>query len=94
MRRVSLRPVALTSIFGALVALLAGLILPGIRSQTTHQDPVATNAVQLVPQGRQIFRMDTFGHEAFWGGTLKLPQAIEGAGLGGVGAGVSPVSRR
>jgi hypothetical protein len=27
--------------------------------------------------GRQIFRFDTFGDQAFWGYTLKLHQAIE-----------------
>ena len=34
-------------------------------------------------RGRRIFRFDTFGDEAFWGGTLKLHQAIEGARFGG-----------
>jgi len=43
-----------------------------------------------VTEGRQIFRFDTFGDEAFWGDTLKLHQAIAGAAHGGVGAGVSP----
>jgi hypothetical protein len=41
-------------------------------------------------QGRHIFRFDTFGDEAFWGGALHLQQAIEGAKFGGVGPGVSP----
>ena len=41
-------------------------------------------------KGLQIFRFDTFGDEAFWGGTLNLHQAIEGMALGGVGLGVSP----
>ncbi len=41
-------------------------------------------------EGRQIFRFDTFGDEDFWGGTLRLHQAIEGSAHGGVGAGVSP----
>ncbi|HEY6175649.1 MAG TPA: hypothetical protein VIX73_14420 [Kofleriaceae bacterium] len=36
------------------------------------------------------FRYDTFGDEAFWGGTLQLHQAIAGAANGGVGNGVSP----
>jgi hypothetical protein len=48
------------------------------------------NAQQMVAQGRQIFRHDTFGDEAFWGDTLKLHQAIQGTKFGGVGAGVSP----
>ena len=48
------------------------------------------NALQLIDQGKQIFRFDTFGDEAFWGDTLKLHQAIAGSKLGGVGDGVSP----
>jgi len=41
-------------------------------------------------QGRQIFRFDTFGDQAWWGDTLHLHQAIAGAANGGVGPGVSP----
>jgi cytochrome c5 len=41
-------------------------------------------------QGRRIFRHDTFGDEAFWGGTLKLHQAIQGERFGGVGGGLTP----
>jgi hypothetical protein len=55
-----------------------------------NQDIVAQNAQNLVDAGRQTFRFDTFGDEAFWGGTLKLHQAIEGSAFGGVGPGVSP----
>ena len=40
--------------------------------------------------GRRVFRFDTFGDEAFWGGALRLHEAIEGAGNGGVGPGVTP----
>jgi hypothetical protein len=53
------------------------------------QDPVQ-NAEEKIKRGRQTFRFDTFGDQAFWGGTLKLHQAIEGARFGGVGPGVSP----
>ena len=53
-------------------------------------DPVQQNAAQLVALGRQTFRFDTFGDESFWGDTLMLHQAIEGAKLGGVCPGVSP----
>lgn len=52
-------------------------------------DPIE-NATNKVTQGQQIFRFDTFGDQAFWGDTLRLHQAIEGAALGGVGPGVSP----
>src|SRR5581483_1065809 len=50
--------------------------------QTTN-----ANAQQLVADGRQIFRFDTFGDEDYWGGTLQLHKAIEGAKFGGVGPG-------
>jgi hypothetical protein len=35
-----------------------------------------TNSQQMIQQGRQIFRFDTFGDQAFWGGQLKLHQTI------------------
>src|SRR5579884_2155905 len=34
------------------------------------------NAQQLVDQGRKIFRFDTYGDEAFWGGQLRLHEAV------------------
>lgn len=51
---------------------------------------ITQNAQQMLEEGRRIFRYDTFGSEAWWGDTLKLHRAIEGAKLGGVGPGVSP----
>src|SRR5437762_131888 len=51
------------------------------------KDPIVINAAQLITQGRQIFRFDTYGDEAFWGDTLQLHQAIEGSHFGGVGDG-------
>jgi hypothetical protein len=51
---------------------------------------IATNANKFLSEGRNIFRFDTFGDEAFWGGTLQLHQAIKGTTLGGVGPGISP----
>ena len=71
------------------LAFLMLLVRQG-HSQSANQDPAAANAIQLVAQGRQVFRFDTFGDEGFWGNTLKLHLAIEGANLGGVGPGVSP----
>src|SRR5262245_63857881 len=44
----------------------------------------------MIDDGRRIFRHDTFGDEDFWGGSLRLHQAIAGAKLGGVGPGLSP----
>jgi hypothetical protein len=51
---------------------------------------IQENAEQMLAQGRQIFRFDTFGDELFWTDTLKLHKAIEGSKFGGVGSGVSP----
>jgi cytochrome c peroxidase len=44
----------------------------------------------MIEEGRRTFRFDTFGDEDFWGGSLKLHQAIAGATYGGVGPGLSP----
>jgi hypothetical protein len=51
---------------------------------------IARHADDMVTQGRQIFRFDTFGDEDFWGGTLGLHKAIAGERLGGIGPGVTP----
>src|SRR5262249_16770060 len=51
---------------------------------------IVTHATETIRAGRHIFRFETFGDEAFWGGTLELHRAIAGSKLGGVGAGVSP----
>jgi hypothetical protein len=56
------------------------------------QDAIAQNEQRLIEEGRQTFRFDTFGDEAFWGNTLKLHRAIEGSSFGGTGAGVSPAT--
>jgi hypothetical protein len=47
-------------------------------------------AKKLLADGKRIFRFDTFGSEEFWGGKLKLHQAIQGQKLGGAGPGLSP----
>jgi len=52
----------------------------------------AAQSPDLVAEGKQIFRYDTFGDQDFWGGQLKLHQAIEGEQFGGVGDGVSPAT--
>ena len=43
-------------------------------------------------EGRETFRFDTFGSEDFWGGRLKLHQAIAGEANGGVGPGHQPAA--
>src|SRR5512138_2348532 len=51
---------------------------------------IRDNAARLVREGREIFRFDTFGSEAFWGGALRLHETIAGAANGGTGPGLSP----
>ena len=48
------------------------------------------HASGMLKEGRQVFRFDTFGSEDFWGGQLRLHEALAGEKLGGVGKGVSP----
>jgi hypothetical protein len=94
MRR-AFRSVAL---LGSAVALLlvGGVIFNGTVSAFSLAKPKSVDAANaraassLVAQGKQIFRYDTFGDQAFWSGTLQLDKAIEGAKNGGVGGGVSP----
>ncbi|HEY9529783.1 MAG TPA: hypothetical protein VIQ55_00235 [Burkholderiales bacterium] len=51
---------------------------------------IDNHAQRLLEEGRQIFRFDTYGSEAFFGDALQLHRAIAGAQNGGVGPGVSP----
>src|SRR5690242_552919 len=37
---------------------------------------IVSHATRTIRTGRHIFRFDTFGDEAFWGGDLKLHRAI------------------
>src|SRR3989442_14817820 len=48
------------------------------------------HAQRMIDQGRQIFRTDTFGSEAFWGDALQLHKAIAGEKNGGGGGGGGP----
>jgi hypothetical protein len=51
---------------------------------------ISQHAQQMMEEGRNTFRYDTFGDEEFWGGALRLHEAIEGSAHGGVGDGLSP----
>lgn len=62
------------------------VVLFGIASMQAAASP----SLGLIAEGQQIFRFDTFGDEEFWGGQLRLHEAIEGEQFGGVGPGVSP----
>ena len=57
---------------------------------TPYDARIRANTQQMLDEGRQTFRFDTFGDEAYWSDRLGLDRAIAGAKNGGVGAGVSP----
>jgi hypothetical protein len=87
------------------LAALIGMILmliDGITAQDRHafeaqshklkgfDREINTSVERMMEEGRDIFRNDTFGDEAFWSDMLQLHRAISGAALGGIGPGVSP----
>ncbi len=75
--------------FSVVAGLLIGMVgVPFVVAKSN--DSVLDNATKMIEQGRETFRYDTFGSEAFWGDTLQLHKAIAGEKLGGVGGGVSP----
>ena len=50
-------------------------------AQTNVSNPhvsrlLVTNTLGMMREGRQIFRYDTFGDEAFWGGRLRLQETL------------------
>jgi cytochrome c2 len=86
-------------LFIGLAVGLYGLIGAGGASAQTEKEGtsplgfdamIPNDAERVMKEGQETFRFDTFGDEAYWGDTLRLHQAIEGAKLGGVGPGVSP----
>jgi hypothetical protein len=51
---------------------------PPKRARASVYDPlIVENARAMLAEGRDTFRGDTFGDEAFWGDTLNLHRAIE-----------------
>ena len=60
---------------------------PPRKVQMSQYDPlIIEHARAMISEGRETFRNDTFGSEAFWGDTLNLHAAIDGS----KGPGVSP----
>lgn len=59
-------------------------------SKILFDEEIARSACDLLNDGREIFRYDTFGSEAFWGDQLHLHDAIQGSKTNGGGAGLSP----
>jgi len=55
-----------------------------------RDDAASMTAKQMLEEGRQTFRFETFGDEIYWTDALQLNKAIAGEKNGGVGAGLSP----
>jgi cytochrome c553 len=95
-KRLVERAIALAAVAGLL--LVGAIVVNGVASSVSTASVASGSAVgknkpfnqELFERGRQIFRFDTFGDQAFWGGQLRLHQAVAGAKNGGVGDGVSP----
>jgi hypothetical protein len=63
---------------------------PNSSQVTPFDQETSVDSAHMVSQGRNVFRFETFGDQAFWGDALRLHEALEGSKLGGVGPGVSP----
>src|SRR5215813_8651792 len=67
---------------GMVVTLLCVAAFPrqskGGQGQSRH-DSTLQDAETMIAEGRKTFRFDTFGDEAFWGGQLRLNEAIASA---------------
>ena len=63
---------------------------PTSKNNKESDDPIATNAKQMLEEGKHTFRFETFGDESYWTDALQLNKAILGEKNGGVGAGLSP----
>src|SRR5215470_14884408 len=69
----------------SVLGITLGLLALGTITATSGRSPSSTsqflgsaevNSAQMIQQGRQTFRFDTFGDEAFWGDQLHLHQAV------------------
>jgi hypothetical protein len=95
-----MKPARWALLLSALVAGCAGKpLIPaaGVNTPTSGQmksnpdeGDTDKNASQMLKEGRDTFRYDTFGSEQFWGSQLGLHKAIAGEAHGGMGPGLTP----
>ena len=78
------------SLAAAIVLAQRGFLDQPADPQNPFDSTIRDNTRQMIDEGRQTFRFDTFGSEAFWGDLLQLHQGLQGQAAGGVGPGVSP----
>jgi hypothetical protein len=93
------RPSTRSLLLSGLAAALSTLVFIACeRASATGQGNSHSNteaeerAFALAEKGKQVFRFDSLGSEAFWGDALRIHETIAGAALGGVGPGVSPAT--
>src|SRR5687767_2942846 len=67
---------------------------PAPRTQAAPREEwdgkIGKNADNMLEEGKKIFRHETFGSEALWGGQLQLHKALLRQEKGGIGAGIAP----
>lgn len=82
--------------------IIAGLVMTALlfgrctKTETIIETVTVTDTLNLDPilvaEGKQTFRYDSFGDEAFWSDVLHIDKAILGQANGGYGPGVSPAT--
>jgi len=95
----AIRPSARLVLLSGLAAALSALVLIACERASAASEGNSHNnteagerAFVLAEKGKQVFRFDSLGSEAFWGDALRIHETIAGAALGGVGPGVSPAT--
>ncbi|HYO15844.1 MAG TPA: hypothetical protein VE685_21805 [Thermoanaerobaculia bacterium] len=67
-----------TAAAGTLLLLTLSPSAPaGERAAAPAPDPIISHAQQMLDEGRQTFRYDTFGDQVFWSRTLKIHEALK-----------------
>ena len=66
---------------GAIVIKLLPVAAQTTPEYVAYDEAISHNAQQMLAEGKQTFRFDTFGSEAFWGDTLKLHSAVAELGV-------------
>ncbi|MGQ0560636.1 MAG: hypothetical protein ACT443_02030 [Gemmatimonadota bacterium] len=63
---------------------------PAVRQyESDFGDEINAHSDSMIDRGRHVFRRETFGSEDFWGGQLRLHEAIGGERHHGVGPGLT-----
>jgi hypothetical protein len=90
--RTSHLPTLIVAICAVLALVAVGRSRTGtpVPGGTPYDRGVRKHVLDQLEAGKQIFRHDTFGDEDFWGGALRLHEAIAGEANGGSGPGLAP----